>query len=144
MATSRTGGGGDQGLGNSRRHRAESGCALGAQAMEGIHDAHHGAEKADKWRDPPIVASHVRRRSKTVSDSLAAAWAARSRYVTMFFGGPKPPVWRRYVSYTSSNTLTSGLGLNCSLTAAISCSRLALRKARTKAPALRYGHGERR
>src|ERR1700679_3245026 len=79
----------------------------------------------------PMVAHQVRRLSRTVSDSLDAAGAARCG-VTMLLGGPKPPVLRRYVSYTSSKTLTSGLGLNCSLTAAISCSRLALRKARTK------------
>src|SRR6202453_2166700 len=36
-----TGGSGDQGFGNSRRYRAQSGCALRAQSMEGIHDAHH-------------------------------------------------------------------------------------------------------
>src|ERR1700728_3058224 len=39
------GGGGDQSLGNARRHGAQSGRALRAQAMKGIHDAHDRTEK---------------------------------------------------------------------------------------------------
>src|SRR5271168_101247 len=35
---------GDEGLGDAGGHSTERGCSLGAQAVEGIHDAHDGAE----------------------------------------------------------------------------------------------------
>src|SRR6202167_171957 len=44
------GGGGDQGFGNARRHGTQSGRALRAQAMKGIHDAHDRTEKTDEGR----------------------------------------------------------------------------------------------
>src|ERR1700722_1079718 len=44
------GGRGDEGLGDSRRHRPQRGRSFRAQAVEGIHDAHHGAEEADERR----------------------------------------------------------------------------------------------
>ena len=44
-------GGGDQRFGNARRDGAQRCRALGAEAMEGIHDAHDGAEQADEGRD---------------------------------------------------------------------------------------------
>src|ERR1700722_3636182 len=45
------GSGGDQSFRNTRRHGTERGCAFRAQAVEGIHNTHHGAEEADKGRD---------------------------------------------------------------------------------------------
>ena len=77
----------------------------------------------------PIVASHVMRRSSAVTASLAAVCAVRSSGARLR-GGPDPPVTRLYVSYTSSNTCANGLALYSLVSAAISCSRVALRNAR--------------
>ncbi len=82
----------------------------------------------------PVVASQGKRRSRRVNSSDAAICierriASRLRIVPLGF-----PTCRRYSSYPPSNTATRGLGLNCSATAEISCSRWALRKARTKRP----------
>src|ERR1700722_6233953 len=46
-----TGGGGDEGLRNSRGYRAQCGRAFCAQAVKDNHDPHHGAEKANKGQD---------------------------------------------------------------------------------------------
>src|SRR5271168_2221665 len=45
------GSGRDQGFRDAGRHCAEGGCAFGAQAVEGIHNAHHGAEETDERCD---------------------------------------------------------------------------------------------
>jgi len=45
-----TGRGRDQGLGDARRDDREAGGALGTDAVEGRHDAPHGAEQADERR----------------------------------------------------------------------------------------------
>src|SRR5258708_1716269 len=75
--------------------------------------------------------SRVRRLCEAVRDSVEAVWRARSRGVGLR-GMPRPRFWRWYSSWISLKTATRGLGLNCSATAAISLSRVDLRKARRK------------
>ena len=57
-----------------------------------------------------MVASQVMRSSISVSASLEAVAAARSR-PTELRGRPRPLVWRRYSSLISEKTATSGDGL---------------------------------
>src|SRR5580692_11536641 len=44
-------GGSNERLGDARGDGAESGCACGAEPVEGIDDAHHRAEESDEGRD---------------------------------------------------------------------------------------------
>ena len=127
------GGGGDERLGDAGSDSAEGRCAGGAEAVEGVDDAHDGAEEADERRDTSaMVASQVMRLSIAVRASQEAVWAARSR-ATGLRGMPRPPVCRWYSSWISLKTATSGLGWNCSATAAISLRGVPdLRKARRK------------
>src|SRR5207248_2763639 len=81
-----------------------------------------------------IDASQVMRDSIAVSASDEAVSAARSSAVELR-GSPRPPVWRWYSSLISVKTGTSGLGWNCSATAAISERRPDLRNTRRN-PAL--------
>ncbi len=46
-----TGGGGDEGLRDAGGDGAESCCACGAEAVEGVDDAHDGAEETDEGSD---------------------------------------------------------------------------------------------
>src|SRR3981081_3613591 len=78
-----------------------------------------------------MVASQVMRLSIAVRASLAAVWAARSSAVGLR-GMPRPLFCRWYSSWISLKTATRGLGLNGAATAAISLSRVDLRKARRK------------
>src|SRR5579864_3126748 len=43
--------GGDQGLGNSRRNRAQAGCSGVSELLEGVDNAPDGAEQSDEGRD---------------------------------------------------------------------------------------------
>jgi hypothetical protein len=125
------GGGGDECFGDAGRDGAEGGGACGAEAVEGVDDAHDGAEEADEGSalrdggEPGHAALHVRQ------GLAGAVCAARSR-ATGLRGRPRPPDWRWYSSWISLKTATSGLGLNCSATAAISLRRPDWRKARRK------------
>ncbi len=78
-----------------------------------------------------MEASQVMRDSMVVRASDDAVMAARSSAGGLR-GMPRPPDWRWYSSLISVKTETSGLGRNCSATAAISESRPDLRKARRK------------
>src|SRR6185369_4202662 len=67
-------------------------------------------------------------RESSSDDAICAARCTEGTFLT-----PAAPCFRSS-STTPSNTLTSGLGLNCSATAAMSWKRGAFRKARIKRP----------
>ena len=125
------GGGGDEGLRDAGGDGAKGRCACGAQAVEGVDDAHDGAEEADERRDggdggePGHAALH--RGEGFARGGLGGAFERDG-----IAWQPRPPFCRWYSSWISLKTATRGLGLNCSATAAISLSRVDLRKARTK------------
>src|SRR3954468_5703946 len=81
-----------------------------------------------------IVASHCSRRSNRVCSSEPAICIARCTEVVFLIPVVGLPPCRRYSSYPPSKIDTSGLGRNCSETAATSCRRTAFLNARKKRP----------
>ena len=76
----------------------------------------------------PVVASQGRRLSRLLNSSEAAICVARCKaFMRMGYDA-----CLRSSPYAPSKTATSGLGLNCSATAATSCRRSDLRNARMK------------
>src|SRR5271166_2590211 len=76
----------------------------------------------------PVVASQGRRLSRLLNSSEAAICVARCNAVMRMGCG----ACLRNSSYAPSKTASSGLGLNCSATAAMSCRRSDLRNAQMK------------
>ena len=99
--------------------------------MEGVDDAHDGAEEADEGsalgggREPGHAAFHD-------GERLGGGGLGGALEGLGVGGWPRPPAWRWYSSWISWKTATSGEGLNWSAIAAISERRPDLRKARRK------------
>ncbi len=126
---------GDQRLRDSRRNRAQRRRARSAESMERVNDAPHRSEQSHERSDvcdrrQPLQVV----RSSRVCSSEPAICIARCTGIVFFMPVVGLPPCRRYSSYPPSKTDTSGLGRNCSDTAATSCRRTALRNARRNRP----------